>query len=88
MNIYEIYEQNGQKAGFYVKRKSWHTIYAKVLSIAGKISGPLKGKPPYYDNPVVTVDVYHTNGRLRNSNMSLYCPGSPSYEKIQPPSQI
>ena len=29
-NIYQMYEANGNKAGFYVRRDSWSTVYASA----------------------------------------------------------
>ena len=77
MNVYEMYAANGNRAGFYVRRNSWapHNV-ARVLSIDGKESGPLPGKPPYHGNPVVIAD--HPWGVCQ-----LSCPGTYGYQLVE-----
>lgn len=83
MNIYQMYEKNGNQCGFCVVRDSWGRIYAKVTSIAGQTSGPLKGRPPYYGNPRVTMDVYNNDGTIQKENQVLSCPGNYTYRPKQ-----
>lgn len=52
MNIYQMYVQNGNKVGFFVKRNSWSQV-AEIISIDGKSEGALKGSPPYFNNTKV-----------------------------------
>jgi hypothetical protein len=47
-NIFEMYHDNGDCAGFWVKRKSWGNTVARVLKVFGQESGPLPGNPPYH----------------------------------------
>lgn len=81
-NVYNLYVQNGNQAGFYVRRNSWGNTLFFVASIGGKISGALSGKPPYYGNP--TIKGYYCNAsktRLPDSEVfgsskeELSCPG-------------
>lgn len=52
-NVYSLYVQNGNQAGFYVRRNTWGNTLFFVESIGGKTSGQLSGKPPYYGNPPI-----------------------------------
>lgn len=83
LNIYQMYEKQGNKVGFFVVRDSWANIYAKVTSVGGKQQGPLKGKPPYYGNPVVKMDVYNKNGTIQKTDQLLSCPGTYAYKLIE-----
>jgi len=83
-NIYQMYVANGNRAGFYVQRDSWSTIYALVTTIDGCTEGPLVGNPPYYGNPLVIMDVFYSSGALQSANQKLSCPGNYTYKLIQP----
>lgn len=83
-NIYQMYEANNNKAGFYVRRDSWSTIYARVATVAGRTEGPLQGKPPYYGNSPVTMDVFNNNGSVQGTNQPLSCPGTYAYKRFEP----
>lgn len=52
-NIYQMYVENGNRAGFWVKRNSWRWKTALVTSIGGQSEGELEGCPPYYKNQKV-----------------------------------
>ena len=86
-NVYEMYVDNGNIAGFFVRRNSWSSIYAKVITIEGKSEGPLDGTPRYFGNPEVIVDIYKNNGKLSRSGELLSCPGTFAYTKINPPNE-
>lgn len=44
-----MFAQNGDKAGFWVRRDSWSiTTFAQVKAIAGAESMPLDGTAPYH----------------------------------------
>lgn len=43
MNIFEMYYKNDKKTDFWVIRDSWKNTIARVVSISGTESGPLKG---------------------------------------------
>jgi hypothetical protein len=83
-NIYQMYEANGNKAGFYVRRNSWSAVYACVTSVAGRTEGSLVVKPPYFGNPPVTMDVFNNDGTIRSTNQILSCPGNYTYKIFQP----
>lgn len=72
MNIYEMYTENGDVAGFWVKHKSWGIgTAARVLSIDGLTFGKLKGKAPYFiGNPPVLSEFY-LHGKLENRSLLL-----------------
>ena len=73
-----MYEAFGNRAGFYVRRDSWSRAYALVISVQGKKSGPLEGKPPYYGNPSVIANIYgFLNGDQKG--VALSCPGTYAY---------
>jgi hypothetical protein len=62
LNIYEMYAENGNKAGFVVQRNSSPRILAQVLSIGGRESGSLEGSPPYYNNASVLANFSYAHG--------------------------
>jgi hypothetical protein len=72
-NLYQLYERNGLKCPFRVSRSSWGGTVATVKSIGGQTSGPLKGRGPYWGNPVVVADVV---GTWTESDAILPCCGS------------
>ena len=82
-NIFQMYVANGNKAGFYVRRDSWSTIYARVVTIDGRTEGPLRGRPPYYGDPTVTMDVFYNDGSRQKSNQMLSCPGTYTYTRLE-----
>jgi hypothetical protein len=85
MNVYEMYVENGNKAGFWVRRNSWGpSSFAQVTRIAGNEKGAINGNPPYFNNQAVICDFY-MNGRLHTKDMSLSCPGTFSYNLIDKP---
>lgn len=83
-----MYEANGNKAGFYVRRRTWGNTYARVVAVGGRAEGPLPGEPPYFGNPEVLVDVFKNDGRQVASGDVLSCPGTYSYEQIPPPPSL
>lgn len=82
-NIYQMYVENGNKAGFFVRRDSWSRIYACVTRVAGLKEGELRGEPPYFGNPTVEMDVYANDGTLQKSGEELSCPGTYAYKQIE-----
>ncbi|MBB3208936.1 hypothetical protein FHS27_004770 [Rhodopirellula rubra] len=84
-NIYQMYHDNGDTAGFFVRRDSWSTIIAKVVSIDGQESGELPGKPPYHGNPPVLMTVYNNDGTIQKEAETMSCPGTYAYSQIDPP---
>jgi len=61
-NLYALYNRNGEKAHYWVKRFSWHQTIGLVLSIGGVDNGSLEqfGDPPYYRNPEVLIAFFNT----------------------------
>lgn len=57
-NLYDLYEMNGCKAGFYVVNRRWGRTVALVVSIADQEQGELPGLPPYHDNAAVLARFY------------------------------
>lgn len=52
MNIFQMYEANDNRAGFWVFRDTWGYTCARIVSIACHTEGPLSptlGRAPYYD---------------------------------------
>ena len=88
MNIYQMYEHNGNMFNFYVKRSHWATVIAKVISIEGVNEGEnIQGKPPYFDNPKVYALYYRVDPwtkEIKNfiDKKQLSCPGSFGYFKV------
>lgn len=78
LNIYQMYLANGNKAGFFVKRDSWSSQVAEVISIDGKSSGELTGKPPYFNNPKV-FGRFQTDGKV----FEITCAGTYGYSLIE-----
>ncbi|OAI10719.1 hypothetical protein A1359_15770 [Methylomonas lenta] len=84
-NIYEIYQSNGNTAGFWVQRTTWlpRTV-AKILSIDAKGYGHLSGIPPCFNNPVVLCEFYE-NGNLQKLSMVLPNSSASDYIQIEQP---
>ena len=84
LNIYQMYVANGEKTGFFVRRDSWGSVYARIRTIGGQEEGPLAGEPPYHGNPEVIMDVFSNDGTLKNENEVMSCPGTYAYSQIKP----
>ena len=93
MNVYQMYEANGRKFGFYIQRNSWKTVLAKVTLIEGVQEGqPIPGTPPYHGTPKtapkVKVEIYRAKVLKECSESTmieateLSCPGTYAYEMI------
>ena len=84
LNIYQMYAENNNCAGFFVVRDSWDIRYAKIVTIDGKNSGVLSGKPPYHDNPEVICEIYSSNSHeCIKQREILSCPGTFRYRLIK-----
>jgi hypothetical protein len=65
LNIFQMYERNGDRAGFWVRRNSWGSwSFAQVLTVQGRESGPLAGVGPYFNddrglNPIVEARIWY-----------------------------
>lgn len=95
MNIYQMYEQNNFKFGFYVIRDSWATIIAKVVNIEGVDEGnPINGISPYFGNPKVYAEFYKVLDNEDDAALNLChygnlidvkelsCPGTYAYNFV------
>lgn len=89
MNIYGMYVQNGNQAGFWVVRAKWRNVIARVTDVASKTAGPIEGHPPYYGNPSVTAQFFnrHTGEpqagwKDESFERALPCPGSYAYTLV------
>ena len=80
MNVYQMYVENGNKAGFWVKRNSWTKKAAYILEVDGHFEGELTGEEPYFDNPVVLAKFYGSIDVFQ-----LTCPGTFAYKLIPQP---
>jgi hypothetical protein len=76
-NIYQMYQANDNKVGFWVKRNSWSWQTAQIVSIDGKTEGALIGNPPYFNSPKVI-------GRMGGvgKEIEITSPGTYGYEKV------
>ncbi len=91
-NIYEMYVQNGNRCGFWVRRNSWSYNIAQITSIGGNQDGPLDGVAPYFKNQKVRGDVYHAlSGKMAwasggsGKDQEITSPGTYGYESIAAP---
>lgn len=93
-NIYQMYQENGWKTGFWVRRENWGNTVALVKLIAGEETGKLAGQPPYFSlpgkgSPKVICDVFNEmTGERIDPDSQLSCPGTYSYRKVEPPTWI
>lgn len=87
MNVFQMYVENGNRAGFWIRRNSWGNTAAFVLSVQGKREGDLEGVPPYYGDPLVVADVYDLHRPLLKELHSVVrCPGTYTYQRFAGPS--
>lgn len=84
-NIYQLYVENGNNAGFWAWDPAWapsEVIFVKT--IGGLSCGPLKGKPIYYDKPAVVIDSY-LEGKLFKKDETFRLGHIPAYSRIDAP---
>ena len=70
MNVYEMIVEN-KGPGFWVWRTTWGKTIARIVGNA-----PLEGKPPYFNNPKVIIDVYSLDGSLKGELSEMSAPGT------------
>lgn len=95
MNVFEMYYKNGKKIDFWIMRDSWRNVVARVVSIAGFESGPLKGlgRFPYFNDAKESVyaEIYEIiemeNRVVLNQIMPKFgaCPDDPKLSIISCP---
>ena len=81
-NVFQMYVGNGEKPGFWLRRKTWGNTCAQVTSV-----GEFKGPPPYYVNPAVLADIYDLRtGALKERGAKIPVPGTyKTWRLIDPP---
>jgi hypothetical protein len=84
LNLYQLYEDNGHKAGFLVRRATWGGTYALVKNIGGIEEGKLRGRPPYWGSRPVIADVF---GKWEARDVALPCPGCYQWYTIAHPGE-
>ena len=82
MNLYEMYVANGMKTGFWVKRRTWGDLCARVTFV-----GELERRGLWCGGATVRADVFHfLSGTLKEADVALPSPGSPkTWQEIPPP---
>lgn len=88
VNIYEQYYLANLRYGFYLRESTWKSI-GQVMFIRGVKEGePLKGNPPYFNNPIVYVRLYYANS-IREINaatksrvIKIYDGGTYRYQPV------
>jgi hypothetical protein len=80
VNLYEMYVANDMKVGFWVKRRTWGDLCARVTFVGEQHGGWCGGG-------TVRADVFHfVSGTLKEANAVLPSPGSPkTWQRIPPP---
>lgn len=79
-NLYQLYIENGNMAGFKVRRSGWaNSSWARVVSITAErqTNGSLPGSPPYHQNAVVYLDF-----KDKGVSEEAPCPGTYQWELI------
>ena len=87
MNIYSLYVQNGNRAGFWIQHRKWQNKCAQVHSIGGVCSGNLPGRPPNYQDAPVAASCFDVrSGRPVGVSPAIEQPDDRGYVLIaQPP---
>ncbi len=95
MNIFEMYYDNDKCADFWVIRNSWGNTVARIVSIGGIESGPIKGfgRYPYFNEAKESVyaEMYEiintSDGYLFNQIAPIFdvCPSDPDLAIISCP---
>lgn len=82
VNLYDIYIANDKKVGFWVKRRTWGDMCARVTFV-----GELERRGAWYGGAVVRADIFHfASGELKEANAELPSPGSlVTWQRIPPP---
>jgi hypothetical protein len=71
MNIYRLYIQNGNSAGFWIQHRTWQNVCAQVRTIAGQSRGVLPGVSPSHANAEVRVERFDVRSGRPLANDSL-----------------
>ncbi|MDQ6638215.1 MAG: hypothetical protein M3Z15_00925, partial [Pseudomonadota bacterium] len=82
VNLYEMYVANDMKADFWVKRRTWGDLCARVTFV-----GELERHGRWIGGAVVRADIFHfVSGELKDADAELPAPGShKTWQQIPPP---
>ena len=82
MNLYEMYVANDMKVGFWVKRRTWGDLCARITFV-----GELERNGRWYGGATVRADIFRfVSGSLKEADAVLSAPGSPkAWQQIPPP---
>ena len=86
-NIFEMYTANGHCADFFVHHEGWQSgTVARIVAVGGRHLGPLRGKPPYFNNPRVSMEIAYEKALLRVAHPGfLKSPGTYRYARVHKP---
>lgn len=89
-NIFEMYYKNNKKCGFFVKRDSWSSIIALVISIDKYTTGPLKGLGgfPYFNKAKENVYCEHYDIERKGNDIYLSQKIPRDYERVSEDSYL
>jgi hypothetical protein len=86
MNIYRLYIENGNRAGFWVQHRTWTNTCAHVQTVAGRQIGSLPGVAPLHDGAEVRIWMFDVrSGRLIQSESTLSQPEDRNFNRIAEP---
>ena len=86
MTIYRIYNENGNRAGFWIQHRTWPNMCAQVQSIAHRESGILPGTPPARNQFAVLVNYFDVrSGRIVGLDPVIDLPDDSGYVTIAEP---
>ena len=71
MNLFELYVANGMRPHFWVKRRSWGTLCARITHVDG-----LQATADWVFGSAVRADIYYFSGGLKEADAVLPSPGS------------
>ncbi len=82
VNLYDMYIANGMNVGFWVKRRTWGDLCARVTQV-----GELDRKAHCHGHPAVRADLFHfSSGELKQADAELLDAASPkTWRQIPPP---
>lgn len=82
LNVFQMYVENDEQPGFWLRRTTWGNTCARVTSV-----DEFRGPPRYYGNPVVLADIYDLQtGELKEREARIPVPGTyKTWRRIDPP---
>ena len=85
LNVFDMYEANGNRVGFWIRRDTWGNTVARVISVAGAASGPLPKKEGarYPDGrPKVIAEFYDVRTWEQMNESEVSSPGTFAYSLV------